>query len=371
MSKPRVLVVDDDTFMLGLVAKLLSAKGYEVYQADHGDTALEIAAQGRLDLVLLDVLLPGDDGYSVCKRIKAEPHNASVPVIFLTGMRGDREMIQGFKAGGADYVVKPFEPEVLLARVKAHTELSTLSRELRETKDEQSTQLGAIRRHARDLCNSVILADEGERLRLAKLLEDDAIQQLALAGEMLEGGGDDHKPKGRLAEATRLIGAAGKQLDALATELDPGVIGQTGLFKAIAGMARALAKERAIDIRCRQTGDASDLPRAMEITLLRGARELMVSSARLAKASHLEIELRFEADAVELILEDNGTASHRLPEDSTEPLNDQDAGLSGLVARVEILGGSLSSRKRPPTGNRLRLLLPLYDLWESPLRPEK
>ena len=138
--KPRVLVVDDDRFMLSLVGRLLSAKGYHVLQADHGEDAVDIASREPLDLILLDLLLPGEDGYAVCRRIKALPLNASVPVIFLTGMRGDQEMLEGLAAGGVDYVVKPFEPAVLLARVKTHTELAILSRSARNSPTDPASE---------------------------------------------------------------------------------------------------------------------------------------------------------------------------------------------------------------------------------------
>jgi DNA-binding response OmpR family regulator len=121
-DRHKILVVDDDSFMLGLLVRLLSGAGYDVLAADHGDLAVETAERERLDLVLLDVVLPGVDGYSVCRRIKALAQNASVPVIFLSGLFRFEDKARGVAAGGIDYIVKPFDTKALLSRVRAHTE---------------------------------------------------------------------------------------------------------------------------------------------------------------------------------------------------------------------------------------------------------
>jgi DNA-binding response OmpR family regulator len=117
---PRILIVDDDHFMLSLVAHLLQGNGYRVLQADHGQAAIELACRERPDLILLDLLMPGEDGYSVCRRLKAIPAQRTVPVIFLSGMRTESDIEASFSAGGTDCVVKPFEPQVLLKCVETH-----------------------------------------------------------------------------------------------------------------------------------------------------------------------------------------------------------------------------------------------------------
>jgi len=114
--------------MRSLLARLLSIKGYQVFEADHGDTAVEIASRQPLDLILLDFLLPGENGHSVCRRIKSMAIGKSVPVIFLTGMVNDKDIANGFAAGGIDCVMKPFEPQALLERVQAHLQAAANDR---------------------------------------------------------------------------------------------------------------------------------------------------------------------------------------------------------------------------------------------------
>jgi DNA-binding NtrC family response regulator len=118
-----VLVVDDEPLNVDLLEQELGAAGYRVVAARSGEEALEVAAGARPDLVLLDVMMPGLDGYAVCRRLKAAEGLRDVPVIFLTALVETFEKVRAFKAGAVDYVTKPFQAEELLARVGTHIAL--------------------------------------------------------------------------------------------------------------------------------------------------------------------------------------------------------------------------------------------------------
>jgi len=125
--KPHVLVVEDDSAIRTVIAALLSAN-YDVTAVGTGGEGLAAAAKSTPDLVLLDVGLPDMDGFEVCRRMKEQNERSSaIPVIFLTGHASAADEVEGFKAGGIDYVAKPVKPEVLLARVKNHVELKRKS----------------------------------------------------------------------------------------------------------------------------------------------------------------------------------------------------------------------------------------------------
>ena len=112
-----ILVVDDEPRVVRLVREVLSAMGYQVISASSGKTAIEVVALEQPDLVLLDILLPvGPDGYEVCRRIR---EFSSVPIIMLTAMAQEANMLQGFDVGADDYLTKPFAAKELVARVKA------------------------------------------------------------------------------------------------------------------------------------------------------------------------------------------------------------------------------------------------------------
>ena len=114
--KPCILVVDDEVQVLSLVRDTLEMEGYRVITADSGEAAVAAFEQQLPDLVVLDIMLPGMDGYAVCRHIRSSSH---VPIIMLTGRGSDEEKVRGLNAGADDYVPKPFSVEELLARVRA------------------------------------------------------------------------------------------------------------------------------------------------------------------------------------------------------------------------------------------------------------
>ena len=117
-EQPRILVVDDTPDNLALMSSLLRDK-YRVTIANNGVKALQIAASSSPpDLILLDIMMPGMDGYEVCEQLKHDPKTANIPVIFLTGTGDEAAIEKGLDLGGEAYVVKPFHAITLVAQVK-------------------------------------------------------------------------------------------------------------------------------------------------------------------------------------------------------------------------------------------------------------
>jgi DNA-binding response OmpR family regulator len=113
---PRVLVVDDEPALLQMVAEAFQQEGYQVDAATSADRAFELFKAEEPDLVLLDVMMPGESGLDFCRRLRAD---STVPIILLTGLRNEADIVTGLRAGADDYVTKPFSPRELLARVEA------------------------------------------------------------------------------------------------------------------------------------------------------------------------------------------------------------------------------------------------------------
>ncbi|HUU33943.1 MAG TPA: response regulator transcription factor [Vicinamibacterales bacterium] len=120
MSKRRILVVDDEADIRRLVATALDVSGYDVHAAANGEEALRDAAHYLPDLVLLDIMMAGMDGYAVYDRLRAKPIDLRSPIVFLTARSQIDEKLLGFEKGAADYITKPFHIQELLARVKVH-----------------------------------------------------------------------------------------------------------------------------------------------------------------------------------------------------------------------------------------------------------
>ena len=120
----RILVVDDIEANVRLLEAKLTAEYYDVITAYDGPTALAMAASECPDIVLLDVMMPGMDGFEVCRRLKATPETREIPIIFLTGLESDADEALGLSLGAEDFIHKPVSPSIVLARVKNHLKLS-------------------------------------------------------------------------------------------------------------------------------------------------------------------------------------------------------------------------------------------------------
>jgi two-component system sensor histidine kinase/response regulator len=129
-ARPRILIVDDQPANVQVLASVLSDE-HDVFFAVSGEKALALFDDCRPDLVLLDVVMPGMDGFEVCRRLKERPHGASVPVIFVTARGEVEDETRGFEAGGVDYIPKPVNPPVVMARVRTQLELFTARERLR------------------------------------------------------------------------------------------------------------------------------------------------------------------------------------------------------------------------------------------------
>jgi DNA-binding NarL/FixJ family response regulator len=115
-----VLIVDDTPDNLALLSDALDLAGYMVLVAMDGTSALERMQRRRPDVVLLDAMMPGIDGFETCRRIKAQAELADIPVLFMTALSDSEHVLEGFAAGGIDYVTKPIRTDEVLARVAAH-----------------------------------------------------------------------------------------------------------------------------------------------------------------------------------------------------------------------------------------------------------
>jgi class 3 adenylate cyclase len=136
-SPPRILVIDDTAENLQVVSTILRGAAYAVSVARSGQQGLDIAQRTPPDLILLDLVMPGMDGFEACRQFKSNPALREIPVIFLTASHESNDVLKGFELGAVDYVTKPFNAAELLSRVQTHIQLraarlklSTLARQL-------------------------------------------------------------------------------------------------------------------------------------------------------------------------------------------------------------------------------------------------
>lgn len=130
--RQTILIVDDVPANLGVLLDFLDTAGYEVLVAESGRGALDQLAYAEPDIILLDVTMPGIDGYETCRRVKADERWRDTPVLFLTALNEPTDKVRGFEVGAVDFISKPLHPEEVLARVRAHLQIRSLQRDLEE-----------------------------------------------------------------------------------------------------------------------------------------------------------------------------------------------------------------------------------------------
>jgi DNA-binding response OmpR family regulator len=189
-----ILAVDDTPASLKLLTDTMTAEGYQVRAALSGELALEATASEPPELVLLDIRMPGMDGFEVSRRLKARPETRDIPVIFISALSETVDKVLGFELGAVDYVTKPYQREELLARVRTHLELHRLRQHFEGMVDERTAELRAseetlhrLNRKLRAIsnCNQALLRAVDEQALLndvCRIICDEAGYRMAWVG---------------------------------------------------------------------------------------------------------------------------------------------------------------------------------------------
>jgi len=151
-----ILIVDDVPANQNLLRQTLAPRGFEILLASDGEMAIDLARRASPDLILLDILMPGLDGYETCRRLKAAKATSQIPVIFITAQPETSSLVEGFRAGGVDYITKPFQADEVLVRVETHLKINQLTRALQCKNTELEAEI-ARRERAE---NALATADE-------------------------------------------------------------------------------------------------------------------------------------------------------------------------------------------------------------------
>lgn len=138
----KILIIEDDSSIAAIERDYLIANGYEVDIRMDGEGGLESALTGEYNLILLDVMLPGMDGFEICRRIRS---SLKIPILMVTAKKEDIDKIRGLGLGADDYIVKPFSPSELVARVKAHIAMFERLTEIETTDSERVITVGTIK----------------------------------------------------------------------------------------------------------------------------------------------------------------------------------------------------------------------------------
>ncbi len=165
-SGQKILIVDDDAVVRNIVKGILAGEGYQIMEASTGNEALRKAVVDRPDLILLDLLMPGMDGFEVCRRLRTELNDLAVPVIILSAKAEKEDILKGLEVGANDYITKPVEPIELKARIKTHLRLKGLYDIANTEKKElmallEVSQAVSSSLHSRDILYNIVKSVAG------------------------------------------------------------------------------------------------------------------------------------------------------------------------------------------------------------------
>lgn len=339
-------MVDDEPENVRFLGDLLIGRGYLIHLANSGEMALEIAAAVRPDLILLDILMPpGMDGLAACRHLKAHDETRSIPVIFLTAKVDEETVLQAFDSGGADYVTKPFDSRVLLARVATHTELGILSRNLEAALAQRTRELHVANENLRRLALEASLAEEREKKRLAGDLHDSPMQKLALGRIQLDMAAAAHDLptlQGYLTEGRQLLRDAIQELRFLQFELSPPLLYQSGLEAALKWLAAHASSRWHMPFSFVCYGRPPEPGQELAIVLFQFARELVLNVVKHSGARQGWIRLAGDETEIRLTVDDDGGGLvAELAQEDAPAATYKGFGLASIRERLRLLGGRM------------------------------
>jgi signal transduction histidine kinase len=345
-TKAKILVVDDEPKSLYALQELLSQLGQNLMVAQSGEEALKLALKHDFAVILLDVRMPGMDGFETAKLIRGRERSQATPIIFLTAQADEmNSMFRGYAVGAVDYLMKPVVPEVLKSKVAVFVELHMKSERLRESEDK-----------LRRLAAHLISIREEERAHIAREIHDELGQ--VLTGIKMEVGWLAKRLKEpQLLEKTdsmsKLIDSTVQTVRKIATGLRPEMLDDMGLVAAVGWQAKEFQKRTGI--RCR-----AKLPPEQKFDLevstcvFRIFQEILTNVARHSRATRVDIDLDIRGEALKLDVVDNGVG---IPD---ADLNGRKSlGLLGMQERALLFGGEVYIAGAPGAGTRVTVSIPI------------
>lgn len=341
-----VLIVDDEPSARETLIAMLESEDLRLELANDGFQALQMIGQVRPDLILLDVMMPGMDGFEVCRRIRSTPQFAEVPILILTALDDRGSLLRGIESGADDFLTKPVDRQELVARVRTITRLNRYH------------ILTEQREHLRLLAERVIAAQEEERQHISRELHDDLGQALTTHMLALRNLQEDPSMTEQAAgESLRTLYDQAHEILSkirrLARDLRPPVLDTLGLKLAMQTYCTEFTRRTRLPVVFESDPTLPALPDIYSITLYRVLQEALTNILKHAQASRVWVDLSVEERLISLTVQDNGRGFSEADSGSGG------IGLAGLRERLTVAGGRLRITSTPERGTILTAQFPL------------
>lgn len=317
-SPETILIIDDSPDNLTLLRGILSNFHYKVHLAPSGKLALNFMQSNLPDLILLDIMMPQMDGYTVCEYLKSSTTTQDIPIIFISALQDVSNKVRAFSLGGVDYITKPFQEQEVLMRVENQLRLRRLSQQLIDQNILQERN-----RMAQEIHDTLaqaftgIIVHLGAAERAMAIAPEQAFSHLQTVRELAKDG---------LTEARRSVSA-----------LRPQLLEDGDLYSALNRIATQMSLNSSMQTVFEVKGTPYSLPLEVENNLLRIGQEAITNACKYAKASEIQIELMYESAQLILRVQDNGQGF-----DMESPCFSQGFGFLGMRERTARIGGQLT-----------------------------
>ncbi|HSL29048.1 MAG TPA: response regulator [Anaerolineales bacterium] len=343
-----VLIIDDEPTARETVVSMLEGEGYDIQLAKDGIEALQMLEQIQPDVILLDIMLPGMDGFQVCRQIRATVPLAEVPILMLTALDDRDSLLRALEAGADDFLSKPVDRRELIARVRTITRLNRY-RTLMEQRE-----------NIRQMAERVVAAQEEERQRISRELHDDLGQALTTHLLSLRNLQEDLSipVEEMFAQLQALYNQSYEvlvKIRRLARDLRPPVLDALGLKVAMQTYCTEFTRRTHLPVIFEAETSLPELSDAYNITLYRTLQEALTNVVKHARAGQVWVELSQEDDTVNLTVQDNGIGMDE------EASRSNGIGLAGLRERITVAGGTLQISSAPGRGTILSAQFPFLE----------
>jgi len=328
-QKVNILLIDDEPGKLLTYEAMLGELGENLIKAHSGLEGLERLLKNEISLVLMDVCMPGMDGFEAAQMIHEHPRFQNIPIVFVSGILiTDLDRLKGYRYGAVDYVSVPVVPELLRAKVRVFLEL--------RRKTQQMELLNA----------QITLLRDHERRRIARELHDSVgqlIAALAINNAALEADANNLSLSAEAAkcisENASLIEEIRKEIRTISHLLHPPLLDEAGLASALHCYVAGFAERSKIGTRLDIPTSLGRLPADVELTIFRVVQECLTNIHRHSESPTASIRIGFEGAALTIEVEDKGKGIE--PEHLFESSPHAGVGLRGMRERLRLLGGTL------------------------------
>ncbi|WP_414577948.1 response regulator [Anabaena sp. CCY 9402-a] len=354
LHKGDILIVDDTLDNLRLLSKMLTNQGYEVRCVTNGATALIGSQAQPPDLILLDITMPGLNGYEVCQQLKADSRTCEIPVIFISALNETFDKVKAFSVGGVDYISKPFQLEEVFVRMETQLTSRRLQAQLQvqnsRLQQAEADLLKALEQERELNLRLQEMATIEERHRIARDIHDSLGHSLVALNIQLEAAmalWPDNSTKAYecLLEAKQLGSQALKAVRESVGLIRSEPLQSQLLATAIASLTEEFHRLTGILPEC-NIHIPPNLPHPVNTTIYRILQEGLTNICKYAEATTVNIQIQSTDSHTVLMLQDNGKGFQ-----VTE--NTRGFGLRGMQERVTALGGDLEIISNPNAGCRI------------------